>query len=416
MERDALYGYDSEPPSRDRPPIYVIDLSLPPAERYVRLAKDYRKEILQLTALFDEVLPILHQGLPIGFVKRAARICLHRVYSNEQTEELRGISEAAGVDMFLLIAFNTFLDLFMGCTSGAARTEVSVGGPSRMLHFRTLDWGMDGLRKVIVQLNFIGTAGGEVIARSITYAGFVGVLTGVRKDLSISLNFRPNHDTTRPLANLRYYSHQILVLLGLRPSISSILRQYLLSSDISASYASRNHDSFSENRTARSQLAKIEKDLPKIPTSAAYLILSDGNRTITMEKDHRAASVRSWNDFISITNHDLSENRSLGSASRTQHTQPRALRAAGMEELVEESTIRNDCIVQMWQRTLRKSRSSGLHPRVREKDMVGWLNTYPITNEETHFATIMDPKAGIITWLRQYLVPAFDSSDDRREY
>lgn len=34
-----------------------------------------------------------------------------------------------------------------------------------MLHFRTLDWGMDALRKVIVHLDFIQKPGGEVIVR-----------------------------------------------------------------------------------------------------------------------------------------------------------------------------------------------------------------------------------------------------------
>lgn len=49
--------------------------------------------------------------------------------------------------MHLLVAFNVLLDLFMGCTSGGAKLSVE----DRMLHFRTLDWGMDPLRKVIVQ-------------------------------------------------------------------------------------------------------------------------------------------------------------------------------------------------------------------------------------------------------------------------
>jgi hypothetical protein len=39
---------------------------------------------------------------------------------------------------------------------------------------------MDVLRKVVVQLEFVNEPGGEVIAKSITYVGFVGVLTGVR--------------------------------------------------------------------------------------------------------------------------------------------------------------------------------------------------------------------------------------------
>lgn len=53
----------------------------------------------------------------------------------------------------------------------------------RLLHFRTLDWGMDELRDLLVVLEFVDTSTDDpehVIARSITYAGFVGTLTAVR--------------------------------------------------------------------------------------------------------------------------------------------------------------------------------------------------------------------------------------------
>jgi hypothetical protein len=39
---------------------------------------------------------------------------------------------------------------------------------------------MDLLRQIVVQLDFVARDGGPVVARSVTYLGFVGVLTGVR--------------------------------------------------------------------------------------------------------------------------------------------------------------------------------------------------------------------------------------------
>ena len=33
------------------------------------------------------------------------------------------------------------------------------------------------------------------------------------------------------------------------------------------------------------------------------------------------------------------------------------------------------------------------------------LKTYPIANEETHYAVVMDPKAGNVVWERRYLEP-----------
>jgi hypothetical protein len=160
----------------DTPPVYTIDMSLPPEQRYLQVANDYQAVISGLPQIFDEV--INQTRIPLALVRIAARVFLWRLCSREQTEEIRGISKAVGIDMYLMIAFNTLLDLFMGCTSGGV--QVREGKEFRMLHFRTLDWGMDELRKLIVQLDFVEHPGGEVIAHSINYVGFVGILTGVR--------------------------------------------------------------------------------------------------------------------------------------------------------------------------------------------------------------------------------------------
>ncbi len=115
-----------------------------------------------------------------------AWLLLWRVHSKEETEELKGISRASGVDLYFLIALNVLLDSLLGCTSGGVMTSLGKkkeDGEKRMLHFRTLDWGMDALRDVIVVLEFVRSEDKDpekVVGRSITYVGFVGMLTGVR--------------------------------------------------------------------------------------------------------------------------------------------------------------------------------------------------------------------------------------------
>ena len=167
------------------PPRYIIDLSLPPFERYVHLATDFKPLLDSVPSLFDDVVCNFAPGISISAVRFLARCLLRKIHSKEETEELKGISKASGVEMYLLVAFNTFLDAMMGCTSGGVRTKNTKQSQSRMLHFRTLDWGMDILRRLVVQLDFVNHAGGAVIATSITYAGFVGTLTGVRSVVSI---------------------------------------------------------------------------------------------------------------------------------------------------------------------------------------------------------------------------------------
>ena len=144
-----------------------------------------------LTPLFDE---ILRPAFPAQWVRNLIRfvawLTLRRLYSRQETEETEGISGASGVDLYFLVALNVLLDSMLGCTSGAALTRPRPKGKGegegegkRMLHFRTLDWGMDCLRRVLVELEFVRSQSADperVVARTITYAGFVGVLTGVR--------------------------------------------------------------------------------------------------------------------------------------------------------------------------------------------------------------------------------------------
>lgn len=66
------------------------------------------------------------------------------------------------------------------CTSGGVRTKDGRETDIKMLGFRMLDWGMDVLGRLIVQLEFVNEQGGCVVARNITYIGYVGVLMGVR--------------------------------------------------------------------------------------------------------------------------------------------------------------------------------------------------------------------------------------------
>lgn len=367
------------------PPRYTIDLSLPPGQRYRHVAIDFRERMQSLPILFDEILDQMLSSRYSKVAQRLARLCLRRVYSREETEELIGIQRVTSIHMHLLVAFNVLLDLFMGCTSGGVRT-IGRDGATKMLHFRTLDWGMDPLRQVLVHLDYVKTTGGPVIASSITYAGYTGVLTGVRPGLSISLNFRPNHDASSRLASFHFYLHHLLVLIGLRPSISSLLRRCLLTEEGS-------HSSLKDLRS-------IEENLPACSSTAAYLIFSDGDRTITMEKDHTTALVRSAQDFIVATNHDAAEEDS--GASPTDHASPsipfvQTLETTGMMTLVEESTDRKRCVVDLWNKATRKGvkKGSGISlAGVKESAVAKWVDSFPITNEETHFACVMDPRIG----------------------
>ena len=378
-------------------------------------------------------------------VHRVAQILLRRVHSTEENLELQGISRVAEVPMYLLVSFNVILDLLMGCTSGAART-IETGQPpsqSKMLHFRTLDWDMDPLREVVVQLEFVKSAAStpdKVLATSLTYVGFVGVLTGVRRGLSMSFNSRPQHNLNRSWDNVRFHAHNLLVLLGRRRSISSLLRHCLFSDD--------------QNNPGRAvRLDHLAETIPSEASTAAYLIFSDGQSAMTVEKDRFSGKVTRSRSFSVTTNHDLVSTTGTGHAkSFSSQTL--------LKTIIAESVDRRACMLEKWTNKVRKEQAQGCEtteessatsafnaaarpgPMTRsrlaasnarseispkdptklvdiptdEKDpeeivsltkseLQKWLTQWPTTNECTHFSAILDPTEGRVVWAQRYSEP-----------
>lgn len=316
--------------------------------------------------------------------------------------------------MYLLVCFNVLLDLLMGCSSGGAAVQNtrphSSGHASKMVHFRTLDWGMPSLRRVIVHLDFVLESGGDVIASSITYAGYVGVLTGVRKNLSLSLNFRGIHnDMHNPIANVEYYWHHLMVLLGLRRSISSVLRGYLLPRTKSRSTDSIHHRA-GELQSYESIVAEATCREKPLVTTACYLCFSSGEETTVIEKDLVTAKFTSSTTFVVVTNAD-NTSAAEDKASRDLKDAANKPRSE-LEEILEEAYERRICAEQNY-RDLRlkltkaapdgeESVSAGL-PSI--QDIVDLVQKYPTTNECTHFAAVMDPRQGEIAWCRYWQEP-----------
>ncbi|EFR01180.1 hypothetical protein MGYG_04182 [Nannizzia gypsea CBS 118893] len=437
----------------DIPPTFKIDLSLPPSERYVVLASLYRQKLRSLVDIFHEIVGWLDGIISSKWIYRAAPILLRKLYTREETEEIKGISRVTGIDLYILVSLNVFLDLLMGCTSGAALTKQQHDTDAGMLHFRTLDWDMDELRQLVVKLEYVrGSESDTVIATSVTYVGFVGVLTGVRKGLSISLNFRPNHNSSRFLANYRFYGSHLLVLLGVRRSISSLLRKYLLAPDLERIHSRSWFDRMLRRKIAgnpsQTPLDRIVEHLPRVPTTAAYLIMCDGNSAAVFEKDHRSAAIQRSSSFVVATNCDsvngpsaLQKEEALdnekGHDDRVINTPNEPL---DLDDLIFLSSERRAHMQDAWdkkvkekQDTLSTSHDSSMagpipqdrQPRPTIKcsstispslcgdkqvtatpsEVAEWMNGYPVTNEMTHFAAILDPTLGKVTWLRRYIDP-----------
>ncbi|KAH7071181.1 beta subunit of N-acylethanolamine-hydrolyzing acid amidase-domain-containing protein [Paraphoma chrysanthemicola] len=398
------------------PPVYTIDLSLAPSCRYLQVITDYESNLRQLPRLLDDIIDGIR--VPNKIVHVIARLLLRKVHDREQNEELKGISETLGLPIYFLVAYNVLLDLFMGCTSGGALANPNDTEEPRMMHFRTLDWGMPELRGVVVQYDFVEAPGAEVIARTISYVGYVGILTGLRKELSVSINFRPYHnDDTSLAANMRFYLHQLSVLLGLKPSISSILRDFILPRN--NSHKSSRIENIRSSQDAAKPLyghADICTTLPSIPTTAAYLIFCTPHETVILEKDLKTAKILKSSTFITTTNHDASydtnEDTDHTEVAHVMHAKQQSL-GMGMEDIIDESIERKRCLVEKWMTWSteedKKGKRGRKNNRNEERDtgvpiglLKEWLHAFPTTNQETHFSCLMDPARGEFRWVKLY--------------
>ncbi|KAK4889177.1 hypothetical protein LTR27_012012 [Elasticomyces elasticus] len=389
------------------PQRFTVDLSLQPEQRYAEVCSALKSELVGLTGLFDEVMGDIIPWLPLRWAHLLCWLFLRGVHNKVENAEIKGISKATGVPLYLIVCFNVLLDLLMGCSSGGATVGSGDGG-QKMLHFRTLDWDMPALRRIVVMLDFVTESGGPVVASSITYAGFVGVLTGVRKDLSLSLNFRPcRNDNGKFWSDVKYSWHLLMVLLGYRPSIASMLRGYLLS-DIRRLPVDPNGSRAPYYTDIVQSFAAREGS--HMPTSTAcYLCFCSGTETTVVEKDRVTAQVRSSGDLIVITNNDEE-----GLSTYNERAEQDSTRALDLAEIVGEARERKQCAEENWRRLRREQTTTIQSSRISDDltnnlpnsaDVVTLVQQYPTTNETTHFACVMDPQEGTIVWCRRWVTP-----------
>ena len=154
--RRMIHGSDVS-----EPPLYSIDLDLPPESRYAKICNDYKDEMAELAKIYDEILSTTPYPRFFGFL---ARNLLNKVYLKEETEEIRAISKATRIPIFRVVAYNTFLDLFSSCMSGGVQTKVGASSAATsVLHFRNLDWEMEPLRNMIIRVEYL--VKGKIVAR-----------------------------------------------------------------------------------------------------------------------------------------------------------------------------------------------------------------------------------------------------------
>jgi len=213
------------------PEILNIDLDLPPRKRWDNVVRADRVFAEKLRVLVDTLfegfvqskLASTFPGRVYGFARNAtlrlllppvgsllrsvnrfvcARAgvydeksgCLERYFGKEYAEEMRGIADAANLDIGDVAVANAIFEIGGACTSVVAEAE-----DGRIVHGRTFDYGEQYARSCICQCLFSSKK------RDVRYFGsvllpIVGILDGVRPGVcSVSINTRHTNTRQQPV-------------------------------------------------------------------------------------------------------------------------------------------------------------------------------------------------------------------------
>lgn len=200
----------------------VVNLDLPPEQRWLQPLQPF-------IATFNEFLSVLDKLLPATTPKLDALGTIIAGYLGEPyQDEMKGVAQALNTSLGIVAIANLGYEVSAFCTSIVAQaTDGSV------FHARNLDFGegmgfTDILRNMTFEVDF--QSGGVTQYSCVTYASFVGCLTGFRPSgWAVTVNTRfPPDGQHRPLKQLWRELVQAITVKGSKVN-SQLIRDALQS-------------------------------------------------------------------------------------------------------------------------------------------------------------------------------------------
>jgi len=159
-------------------PVFEVSLDDYPHWRWNGVVDHFQGDFEPLVEFFKKIVPDQLQGLVYEFFD-----VLHEFFPPTYRWEIEGIATRANLTVGMVTVMNVFYEVSSGCTSIVANAG------NRIVHGRNLDYGVPGLRRLEATIRF--TRGGELQYVGTTYAGYVGILTGVAPGrFSVSIDER----------------------------------------------------------------------------------------------------------------------------------------------------------------------------------------------------------------------------------
>lgn len=157
---------------------YTVNLDLPPEDRWTAVIEGERARIL---ASHRDLLGFLGPWVD-GLRWVGGPLAWMRSGSMMYYDEIKSVAARLGLPVYDVVLCQIAYEICASCTS--------IMCPEGR-HIRTMDWPLDALRDVTIRVNF--QRRGTTVLRTVTWAGYVGVLTGLRPGgYSVSINYRPH--------------------------------------------------------------------------------------------------------------------------------------------------------------------------------------------------------------------------------
>lgn len=312
-------------------PTFIINLDLPPEQRWKQLVTNYKQECLEifnyLETLSQQMLGGVAKTIINGFIEG-----YRYFYDVMYQKELEGIANTLGVSINKLILGQLVYESCACCTSVIFKFK------GNNLHFRTMDWDMDILKKVTVNLVF--KKNNQVLFGATSWVGYVGIMTGMMSgQYTVALNYR------RSKGNL---FDNFMRTLAQKWPIGYLIRYVL------------------ENNYSLGQALDMFKY--SLLIAPCYITVSDSqNRCHNIIREHDSlVNYIVSDDWICQTNNDP------GCSDPTKNILWSMERRNKVNELIFKES-------QNWQSY---------------EDIIKSFLVYPILNKETVYCVLMDVKAG----------------------
>lgn len=198
----------------------------------------------------------------------------------------------------------------------------------------------------------------------------------------------------------------------------------LLSGSLPASHVAKT--------SSNPSLVDFAKSFAKRPSPPCYLIFSTPDEAVVVQKDFLGGSIKSTRNFLVQANHDTDHTACCG--DKEFHHRSLALgdsslippedawlsqsaereifvsdswaahsrisdykRSVDYQETREEPARNGSCISLI----SRQSQGQNVTVGITRQTLQKWMSSYPVFNEYTHFATIMDPLSGDVVYLER---------------